>query len=217
MPTSSELRARARQQLGNSPFASTWLMAALVALVISLVSGVLSAFSLFIIGAIAYATAYIYLRVARGDPNIEIEDAFSGFTTSFFRNLVLGIMQTVFLFLWTLLFIVPGIVKYYSYGMSFHLAADHPDWTWKQCMDESQRLMRGHKTELFLLDLSFIGWALLATYCTCCIGIFFVTPYIETARANFYLELIARDGSSYTENESDHINDSGESKSTYTL
>lgn len=217
MPTSSELRARARQQLGNSPFASTWLMGALVALVISLVSGALSAFSLFIIGAIACSTAYIYLRVARGDPNIEIEDAFSGFTTSYFRNLVLGIMQAIFVFLWSLLFFVPGIVKYYAYGLSSHLAADHPDWTWKQCMNESQRLMDGHKAELFLLDLSFLGWLLLATYCTCGIGLFFVTPYIETAHANFYLERIARDSSSYTESESDHINDSGESKSTYSL
>jgi hypothetical protein len=86
MPTSSELRARARQQLGNSPFASTWLMGALVTLIVSLVTGVLSAVSLLIIGSLAFSTAYIYLRVARGNPNIEIEDAFSGFSTSFFSG-----------------------------------------------------------------------------------------------------------------------------------
>ena len=217
MPTSSELRARARQQLGNSPFASTWLMGALVTLVVSLVTGVLSAVSLLIIGSLAFSTAYIYLRVARGNPNIEIEDAFSGFSTSFGRNLVLGIMQMLFLWLWSCLFIIPGIVKYYAYGMAHFLAADHPDWSWKQCLDESQRLMRGNKAKLFFLDLSFLGWILLCTYCTCGIGIFFVAPYMNAAHANFYLELLERDGCTYIENEPAQSADTGESKNTYSL
>lgn len=77
--------------------------------------------------------------------------------------------------------------------------------------------MRGNKAKLFFLDLSFLGWMLLCTYCTCGIGIFFVVPYMNAAHANFYLELLERDGVTYIKNEPTPSADTGESKNNYSL
>ncbi|MBO6019888.1 MAG: DUF975 family protein [Clostridia bacterium] len=102
--------------------------------------------------------------------------------------MLLGLLQYIFIFLWSLLFIIPGIVKMYSYSMSYYLAINHPDWDWKQCIDESRRIMDGNKWKLFVLDLSFIGWYIVGML-ACGIGVLWVYPYNEAARAEFYQEL----------------------------
>ena len=68
---------------------------------------------------------------------------------------------------------------------------DHPDWDWKQCIDESRRMMNGCKWKLFVLDLSFLGWYILGALC-CGIGVLWVDPYRRAARAEFYVELTAQ-------------------------
>ena len=67
-------------------------------------------------------------------------------------------MTRLFTILWAMLFIVPGFVKSYSYSMAMYIKVDNPDYDWRKCIDESQRMMQGHKWDLFVLDLSFIGW-----------------------------------------------------------
>jgi sugar phosphate permease len=91
---------------------------------------------------------------------------------------------------WRMSFIIPGIIKSYSYAMSFYIKHDHPEYDWKQCIDESRRMMDGHKWQLFCLDFSFIGWNLLGFLC-CGIGLLWVAPYEMASRANFYENLKA--------------------------
>ena len=103
-------------------------------------------------------------------------------------HLVLYILQFIYIFLWTLLLIIPGIVKSYSYSMAFYIMNDHPEYTATQCLDESRRMMNGHKLDLFCLHLSFIGW-IIVSILTCGIGVLWVDPYMQLSQANFYEEL----------------------------
>ena len=187
-----ELRARAREKLGGNIFASNWLMALVAGLIVSLIMSAVSFTGigeLILIGPLSFGLALIFLSLARGKESVDFGDLFNGFTDGgFVRLLLLGLLQNIFIFLWSLLFIIPGIVKTYSYSMSYYLAIDHPDWDWKQCIDESRRIMDGNKWKLFVLDLSFIGWYIVGML-ACGIGVLWVYPYNEAARAEFYQEL----------------------------
>jgi uncharacterized membrane protein len=141
-------------------------------------------------GFLSFGLARVFLQLVRGQKDkVEIGDLFSG-SEHFGSLLVLNLLIGLFTFLWSLLFIIPGIIKSYAYSMAFYIKHDHPEYDWKQCMDESQRYMKGHKWQLFCLDFSFIGWILLGALC-CGIGTLWVTPYQYAARANFYENLKA--------------------------
>ena len=98
------------------------------------------------------------------------------------------LLKMVYTMLWMLLLIVPGIIKSYSYAMTEYILKDDLEITENAAIEKSMQMMEGHKMELFLLDLSFIGWALLSIL-SCGIGFFFLEPYMITARAHFYEDL----------------------------
>ena len=100
-------------------------------------------------------------------------------------------MQAIFIFLWSLLFIIPGIVKSYSYAMCMYVKSDHPDYDWRACLDTSRQLMQGNKWRLFVLDLSFIGWYIVGAMVVG-IGTLWVTPYHQATRAQFYEALVSQ-------------------------
>lgn len=183
-----EIKSRAKSSLGKGIFSTGWLMAVLAVLIYSAISGVLS-FTfigvLIVAGAFSYGLSYVFLKNSRDGQPIEIGDVFSGFTHDFVGNFVLGLMVSIFTALWTLLFIIPGIVKSYSYSMSFYIKVDHPEKGWKECIDESRKMMNGHKMDLFIQDLSFIGWMIVGSLCLG-IGTLWVTAYMQAARAQFY-------------------------------
>ena len=91
----------------------------------------------------------------------------------------------VYTLLWTLLLVIPGIIKAYSYSMTFYILRENPEMTAGDAITASQKMMDGHKMALFLLFLSFIGWAILASI-TFGIGYLWLIPYIYTAYAAFY-------------------------------
>ena len=91
----------------------------------------------------------------------------------------------VYTLLWTLLLVIPGIIKAYSYSMTFYILRENPEMTAGDAITASQKMMDGHKMDLFLLSLSFIGWAILASI-TFGIGYLWLIPYIYTAYAAFY-------------------------------
>lgn len=97
------------------------------------------------------------------------------------------------IFLWTLLLIVPGIVKAFSYAMTPFILVDHPELSVNEAIHKSSRMMQGHRFDLFFLYLSFIGWFLLALL-TCGIGFLWLQPYVECAVASFYNDLKAANG-----------------------
>ena len=94
----------------------------------------------------------------------------------------------VFVFLWSLLFFIPGIIKALAYSMYPYIIADNPEIDAMEALRQSEEMMRGNKTRLLALFVSFIGWFILCIF-TAGIGLFFLMPYIQTSVANFYVDL----------------------------
>ncbi len=191
-----EIKARARAQLGNQIFGEKWPFAVLIVVIAGVASaignvipGIGSVLTLVVAGPIEFGLAYCFLKQARDGEKMEIGDLFKGFTDDFAGNLVLGLLQSLFIALWSLLFVIPGIVKGYAYSLAFYIKKDHPEYDWKMCLSESQRLMYGHKMELFVQDLSFIGWMYVGFLCFG-VGMLWVAAYIKAAHTQFYTTLI---------------------------
>lgn len=175
---------------------NNWGMLAVITLVYSLITGACGGLSWIGIGAVALlilggplAVGYaITAKKAMDGETVKIDALFDGFK-DFTRTLVLYLLNTIFVFLWTLLLIVPGIIKSYSYSMSYYILIDNPDLSSDEARKKSMEMMKGHKWKLFCLDLSFIGWGIL---CVLTFGIlsFWIQPYQECARVEFYNNLI---------------------------
>ncbi|MBR6345812.1 MAG: DUF975 family protein [Bacteroidales bacterium] len=95
------------------------------------------------------------------------------------------ILMMVFIFLWSLLFFIPGLIKAYSYAMTPYILNDNPDLSANEAIDRSRAMMKGHKFDLFYLHLSFIGWFLLCIL-SCGIGFLWLVPYVQGSVASFY-------------------------------
>ena len=190
--TNSEIRAKAREALGKNIFSQTYFMLIGMAISISLVLGATNYLccgigSLLVSGPLYVGLHKVYLRVLKKESDIKFISAFDG-CNDFGPNLALGAMRTLLLTFWTFLFIVPGIIKSYSYALAYYIKADHPDYGWRECLQESEMMMKGYKLKLFKLQLSFIGWALLSIL-TCGVGFLWVNTYLQTSTAVFYEEL----------------------------
>lgn len=109
------------------------------------------------------------------------------------KLILLGFLRTLFITLWSLLFYFPGIIAAYRYRMSLYLLLDHPEMGVMECLRTSKQMMKGHKWECFVLDLSFIGWRLLAAipYIGYAVSIW-VTPYINTTYVLYYMALAGK-------------------------
>lgn len=203
MISRSELRRLARQQLGGNIFATAWLGLLLVYLLGSIIVSAGSVIpvlgSLLLSGPISYGMTKITLDLVRGKNGgkFNFGDLLAGFTDDFLNTFLLGLLQSLFIFLWSLLFIIPGIVKSYSYAMAFYIQKDADNKDWNACLTASCKMMNGHKWELFLLDLSFLGWYIVGAICCCGIGTLWVISYHEAARANFYEQLRGAGTQSY--------------------
>ena len=97
-------------------------------------------------------------------------------------------LKTLYCFLWSLLFIIPGIIASYSYAMTGYILADHPELTASEAIERSKEMMSGNRFRLFCLHLSFIGWAILCAF-TMGIGNLWLTPYKQASVAAFYREV----------------------------
>lgn len=145
-----------------------------------------SIFSLFVLPMLQMSTIICTFKVLEGI-KVDAENIGSGFK-EYWKIFGANILIGLYTFLWTLLFIIPGIIKSYSYRMTYHVIRDNPNMTINEAITESRRLMDGHKLELWLLDLSFIGWYLLSVL-TFGILLFYVQPYAQTTVTRYYMEL----------------------------
>ncbi|MCD8362435.1 MAG: DUF975 family protein [Lachnospiraceae bacterium] len=141
---------------------------------------------LFIGGAVTLGYAQFNLNLT-DDNDPRFSDLFShmrrkweGFCMQFFRGMMI--------MLWSLLFVIPGIIASYRYAMTPYILAENYDLSVMEAISESKRLMRGNKWKLFTLDISFIGWILLSNL-TLGIASLWVSPYQEASRAAFYREI----------------------------
>ena len=193
MSSCSTLRAKAREMLGGNLFAAPWLYPLLVCLIVSAINGLASAIvvgTLIVAGPLSVGSAFYFLNVARKKENAssDIGAMLKPVSNDAGGTIILGLLTALFTALWAMLFIIPGIVKSFSYAMAPYIKADHPEYTATQALDESRRIMKGHKWHLFCLNLSFIGWMIVGAL-ACGIGTLWVAPYMSAAQAAFYEEI----------------------------
>ena len=122
------------------------------------------------------------------DKNPELGEIFSGFKGNYLNVVKIMFLMDLKTLLWLLLLIVPGVIKAYEYSMIPYLLAENPNLSADEAFSLSKQMTTGQKMDLFVLDLSFLGWIILGLIC-CGIGILFVLPYPEATRAEVYLIL----------------------------
>lgn len=137
-------------------------------------------------GAIELGFATFLLRQHRRE-ELDFQDLFSQFHR-FGQGFAQKFLRILYITLWSLLFVIPGIVKSYAYAMTPFIMAENPEMSANDAITASRELMDGHKGDLFILDLSFIGWGILAAV-TCNIGHLALNPYRNAAYAAFYKDL----------------------------
>lgn len=152
--------------------------------------GSLLALTSLIIGGVIELGFAQYLLKQYNHANFELQDLFSQFDR-FGQGFAQKFLRGLYVFLWSLLFVIPGIVKSYAYAMTPFIMAENPDMSASEAIDASVQLMDGHKGELFTLDLTFIGWGLLAAL-TLNLGNLALNPYRNAAYAAFYKDLTAK-------------------------
>lgn len=142
--------------------------------------------TLVIGGALSFGYAKFNLNLVN-KTNPDIKDIFSEmgrFKTGF----VMQFLKFIYVLLWSLLFIIPGIIASYSYRMTPYILMENPDMTANQAIAASKELMKGNKWRLVCLEFSFIGWSILSAI-TLGVGYLFLSPYMEAAGAAFYREI----------------------------
>ncbi|HJB25486.1 MAG TPA: DUF975 family protein [Firmicutes bacterium] len=116
----------------------------------------------------------------------DLGSLFSSFSSGRYLNIVkVMFFKALFVWLWSLLFVIPGIVKSYQYRMVPYLLAENPDMDWRRALEVSRAMTMGYKWDLFILDLSFFGWLFLGMM-LCGVGVLFVQPYIQATDAEVY-------------------------------
>lgn len=136
-----------------------------------------------------------FLDFVRGDKlRVGNNKLFAGYKNGQWgRIFTTSLLVQIYTFLWTLLLIIPGIIKSISYSQTGFILKDNPELKNNAAIEKSMRMMEGHKMKFFLLYLSFIGWAILSLL-TLGIGLLFLAPYVYTSLAHFYEDLKAEQG-----------------------
>lgn len=152
------------------------------------------AITFFVINPLGVGTCKFFIEARSG--SVEIGNLFYAFRKEHYLNIVktLAIM-TVKIFLWSLLFIIPGIVKGYAYCLTPYILAENPIIDSKRAMEISEQTMNGEKMNFFVLQLSFIGWWILVLF-TCGLGSYFLNPYIKATETEFFMCMKAKANSS---------------------
>jgi uncharacterized membrane protein len=187
--SNSELRAQALEFLSDK-----WGIAIGTFLVYMILLGgvqvivpfVGSGVTIIIGGPMAVGISIFTLAIIRRE-EVRLEQIFDGFQ-NFGTALGAYLLMVIFIFLWTLLFIIPGIIMGLAYSQTFYIIADDKSISAMDAIDKSKAMMDGYKWKFFLLGLSFIGWGILCIF-TLGIGFLWLMPYIQVSYANFYEEI----------------------------
>ena len=166
---------------------STMVIGALVLSGVVIISAIIGGlYSIFVTDALTVGTCNYFIKNTDSKPSFK--DIFSGFKVKYGRNIGTLLLVGIKLVLWTILFIIPGIIKSYEYSIIPYILADDPEISSKDAFKKAKKMMKGNKWRLFKLEFSFIGWFVLCVL-TLGIGTFFLIPYINAANAEFYVEL----------------------------
>ena len=144
---------------------------------------------LFVLGSVievGYSKFNLDLVDRRKEAKIE---TMFGYFSFWKTTAVSRLLQSVYILLWSLLFIIPGIMAAYSYSMTGYIPAENPNMTADEAIARSKQMMDGNRWRLFCLQISFIGWSILSSLLTFGIGDLWLTPYRQAASAAFYREV----------------------------
>ncbi len=198
MQKNAEYRAQARAALKGN-----WTQPVVAVLLVSFIcSGIggcfsyaiidrpwLSSLSILIAMPLNYALIVSLLLFFRGQKDTCIESTFRIAFKPYSRALLVELFKSLMIVLGLVLLIVPGIILDLAYSMAEFIAHDEPEISEAEALRRSRRMMKGHKWQLFCLELSFIGWILLSLVFTLGIGLLWVVPYMCEAMAAFYEDL----------------------------
>lgn len=180
-----EIRREAREMLKDKwlKLALIWLIYGAILSLGSVTMGLGSIVAIIVAGPLMLGVARVFLKLWRREDFL-IEEFFDGFK-DFTRSLVMYLLMSLYIFLWSLLLIVPGIIAGISYAMTFFIMAEDPNIEAQEALRKSKLMMEGHKTEYFMLMLSFIGWFLLSIL-TAGLGFLLLNSYTTMSSAIFY-------------------------------
>ena len=190
MKTRQELKAMAKEQIkGNigALFVITLIIGAIsgvAGFLAGLIPGVGAVVTVIVTPALSLSLVRVYLALVNLGKKPEPKDAFSGFD-DFWAAFKATFLVGLFTMLWSLLFYIPGIIKGLSYSQTMFIVAENKGIGAREAINRSKAMMEGHKMELFVLSLSFIGWLLLVGI-TFGIAAIWVVPYMEATLVNFY-------------------------------
>lgn len=166
-----------------------WMVFVTSLIVYALYSTNIALVGIIITGPLTVGYSLYLMNNIKDEKNADkLETLLHGFKENVGTGIIAYILRMVFVFLWSLLFIIPGIIKALAFSMTDYIIAENKDITATEALDKSQELMRGHKWELFCLLFSFIGWFILSAF-TFGIGLLFLMPYVNTSIANFYVHI----------------------------
>ncbi len=187
--TREQLKTQAKQILTNN-YWTIIAMTVLYFLIVGVAPSVIGAFSavtIFFLTPLFHGLVCCIVAFADGQKP-SIGNMFTeGFNGKYYLRRVGGMAwMSLFTFLWSLLFYIPGIIKSLSYAMTPYILAKYPEIPAKEALKLSMKIMDGRKAELFVLQLSFIGWAILASLTFGILSLFFVTPYMIITEILWY-------------------------------
>lgn len=173
--------AQAAMDMGHATSATA--ITGIVCFVLMLALPVLFYYPLCYVG---YSNTYNQLLVSEDDRITS--NMFSNTFKGYWRNVWGGFLVVLFIYLWMLLLIIPGIIKAFAYAMTPYILKDNPELSANQAINLSMKMMKGHKFDLFYLYLSFIGWSILSMF-TLGLGYLWLMPYMYTSMAAFYQDV----------------------------
>ncbi len=166
---------------GEPTFSTTGILIYLIMIIVAL----------FVSYTLSIGFNYFTLNLVRGN-EFKFDNIFSRFN-KIFKIFGLYFMMGLFIWLWSILFLIPGIIACYRYIMAPYIMAEDPEVGIMEAIGKSKELMKGYKWKFFCLEISFIGWILLS-FLTAYIGLLWVVPYMQTSYAAFYLEVSGQSG-----------------------
>lgn len=130
---------------------------------------------------------------------VELAEVFGKFKTIWLKSIGLNLWISLKILLWSLLLVIPGIIASISYSMAFYIMAEDEQVGINQAVEISKVMMQGYKMQYFVLQLSFIGWAILCSI-PCFLGYLWLIPYMQTTMANFYNKVSANYRANFMQN-----------------
>lgn len=140
----------------------------------------------FVTGPLSVSTSRFFMDSANGED--DIGKIVYGFSNSYINVAKTSFFKQLYIFLWSLLFVIPGVIKKYEYYFTSYIQAENPSLDTNRVLEISKKMTQGHKWDIFVLELSFIGWYILGMFALC-VGVAFVYPYQIATNTQLYFTL----------------------------